>query len=269
MPVSAKFRAAQKLVKQAQRGRRYTKAVIPRSMPASVSRQVATALARQTEAKYVDWNAGTFTIESVLSDNGTIYAINPMQAGVGFFNRVGRKTKTLSLRIKGTIATSFVMNLAPTPPAITGQQIRIALVYDREPTAVVPPFNTIFSQVDNVGTSTVNLNSALAMSRADRFRIISDELMDIPIIASPISTDADINGNTDETNSIFQYNHIDKFFDVSKRDLTQLYLSTTNPAELANLSNGAIYLVLKARQNNSNTQSAWVDGGVRIKVSDV
>jgi len=274
MPVTAKFRAAQKSAAAAKRsGRRYSKAVIPRSLPQSINRQVVAAMARNTEFKYVDWNnspaSSSFTIDANLGTNTTIFCINPMQEGAGFFNRIGRKTKIMSFRIKTDITHLYNLNLAVAPPVVIGNQLRMVLVYDREPRGVIPTFQQIFAHTDNVGVTTTDFSSSLHLTQADRFRILLDRVVDFDLKAGVTSTDFDaITGATQTGSTYLNYHHIDHYLDVSKRDITQMYTSTTNPATISNLSTGAVYLVLKARQDVATTRLTWQEGSVRIKVMD-
>lgn len=240
---------------------------IPRSIPQSVvNKQVAKAIQKAGESKYVDFPfVGVVLDDPNLATNGNIFCINPMQAGAGFFNRIGRKTKTLSIRVKLQFTHKTTDETANSTLGQSSNMIRYALIYDRENTGVVPTFNAMFAVTDNQGSLATTLSVPLKLQVADRFRVIADEVL----VINPIKTPLYVTAAT-QTQTNYEIHTLDRFYDVSKREFIQSYQSTTNPASIADLSSGAIYLVLKPLIYNSTYNQISINqGSVRTKVSDM
>jgi len=273
MPISAKFRAAQKSAMAVKKGRRYTKTVITRSLPQStVSQQVATALARRSENKYVDYPWASVVLNNPgMATNDYIYCINPMQAGAAYFNRIGRKTKTLSIRVKLHLVHKFSNDFTiPYSTGVLGNTLRIAIIYDRENTGVIPPFNSFFGTTDQGGAQTTQMSDPLKLQVSDRYRVLADEIMTFEPHATPVLGDYDpITGNSTATYTNYAFKTWDRFIDCSKKQINQQYQSTSNPATVADLSSGAIYVIFKPNLYSAATNSLTiVEGLARTKVSD-
>lgn len=284
MPISSKQRRAMTVSKQAakQNARRMrSKPVLTRSMPASAfDKRVMDIVARRSEHKYVDFlptgGAGpvptqTFLISANLGTNDTIFCVNPMQQGTAYYNRIGRKTKTMSLRLKLNFDYAYSTNLTSYTTGNLRNQVRVCVVYDRENTGVIPTFNQIFSQTDAQGTTKTLLTTPLGLTHADRFRILLDETLELNPMSTP--TMGDYNIGTGATSAVYttaQAYFLDRFIDCSKKEILQAYQSSSNPATIADLSSGAIYLVLKALDYSVGTNEVYLrDSIVRVKCSDV
>lgn len=248
--------------------------MLQRSLPtSSFDRRVLQVLTRKSEAKYVDYGWSAVAINDPnLSTSNNIYCINPMQEGSGYFNRIGRKTKTLSIRLKFHFVYKYSNDLTSGYSAGTvGNMLRMVLVYDRENTGVIPEFNKMFGVTDNQGNSTTYLTAPLHMTRTDRFRVLLDEMIVFNPTSTPVVGDYDpITGNTTAAYTCYNTKTVDRWVDCSKKDILQTYQSTSNPATVSDLSSGAIYLVLKpADFNDAVNKLSIATGLARTKVSDL
>nr|AOV86280.1 hypothetical capsid protein [uncultured virus] len=274
MPVSAKFRAAQRAAAKARKQTAYRKTVIPRSLP----QQVKTIMTRASEKKYIDYipldstPASIFLIGSNLSNNDTMFCVNAMQQGTGFYNRIGRKTKTLSIRLKLQFLHNYSNNFTtPYSTGVNGNILRCVLLYDRENTGVIPTFAQIFGLTTQTGATVNTVTDPLQLTHSERYRVLMDKVVVMNPDITPVLGDYDpVSGNSTAAYTCQKRYFIDQYIDVSKQDIVQTYQSTSNPATVADFSSGAIYLVMKALDHQNGVNEIYNNmSTLRIKVSDM
>jgi len=187
------------------------------------------------EIKGMDTDLGTAisALIATTTTNADIICLNLVQQGAGSWNRVGRKTHLKSVRIKGTIYINTVAAAA----FISNAVIRLALVWDKQPTGVTPVFSDIFGTTDQTGTEASNVLAPPRYDNMDRFKVIRDWLYDCNTLNQALSTD-----------TARRYISIDEY--VKLPNLESVYSGQSSPMTIADVSSGALYLV--ARMNNTD-----------------
>lgn len=189
------------------------------------------------ELKGVDTAINDTDIPDTTNTNASIVCVNLVQAGSGSYNRIGRKIKMKSLRIFGNLY--FDYGLQGTTNNIVGATARILVVYDRQPSGTLPTFATICGHTDQSGNEASGVFDPIRYDNMSRFKI----LRDVKIDSNPQQLPA-----TGGSENIVSYSHsFDEFIDL--RGLETVYASTTNPATIADLSSGALYVIFRANRN--------------------
>lgn len=220
----------------------------------NLSTLVKRELDRRVEKKGVDYNfvehAG---ISANFATNDDIFLLNGVQAGAGYFNRIGKLIKPLSLRISGILTHSY------TPTAggdSSGNCVRMAVVLDRTPTATIPAFNEIFRATLEDGTlAAAQLQDKLHLSESKRFKILRDVFIDMPV-------NAVTGANDDFINVLYPF---DTYIKLNIGEVE--FSNSTNPMTVANLVNNAIYVVFRA-YSASPENDVNLDGEARLRYSD-
>jgi len=117
-----------------------------------------------TEKKVVDIGNGNFGINSV----GTITAINLIQTGSSYYQRVGRKINMTSVEIRGSIFSA-----GATPTAETA---RLMILYDKQPNGAFPAIGDILLDQP---AGTTNLQASINIANKSRFVFIRDQFFTI------------------------------------------------------------------------------------------
>lgn len=149
-----------------------------------------------TEIKSVDGNsysteAGGTAINLVSPAGGAaaqVLMLMPLE-GSSFYNRIARRTRGISLEVRGhikpTLANAAAKGL---------QYARIMIIYDRQANGAVPALSAILSDYDFGGNQTTFSQSGVNMDNRDRFLIIRDRKFLLPPIG--------INGVAPTTTSV-------------------------------------------------------------------
>lgn len=103
------------------------------------------------EIKAIDiaTNSYLFRVPATASN---IILLNGVQTGTGFFNRVGSRVEMKNLHIRGLCYN----NLTST----TGN-LRLLIIYDRQPTGALPVISDILQSRDQTGTASTAVNSEI------------------------------------------------------------------------------------------------------------
>ena len=103
------------------------------------------------EMKGMDTDISYVRVIGSTNTNGGIYVLNLVQQGNGSWNRVGRKTHSSSVRLKGNI--SFACAPVVATGVMTAPACRLVLVWDKQPSSgAIPNFDTIFGITAQDGT---------------------------------------------------------------------------------------------------------------------
>jgi len=184
---------------------------------------------RLGEKKTLDLTRAVYTLNSTF-----LYTlINIVQTGNGAFNRVGRKINLENVYLNG-----YIDSLRTTT---VGEQARIMVIYDRQPTGTLP----VNTGADNVadtsatGTQNVNAMSGLNLNNKERFVIVMDERIFLPsqTVTAGVVTNPGIQQQTGNPNNLL----IKRFLNL--QGLSCEYKSTANPITIADIATGALYLV--------------------------
>jgi len=192
------------------------------------------------EAKYVDFPPGNANQQlSVLDTTYNIDTINLMQEGSSNYNRLGRRIRMKSIQITGSFfnngATVIVANEAM-------PQIRLALVYDRNPSyngtiSVVPAYNEIWQMRSQLGAATNYEWAANNVDNQSRFIILRDCRVTFP---------TNFSGSTDQialtmNNAYIEGNQCKLFKKL--RGLETNFRSNSNPTTIGDVQSGALYFI--------------------------
>jgi len=188
---------------------------------------------RDEEAKLMDTDISAVfgAVIDTTNTNEDIAVLNLIDPGPAAYNRIGRRVFLKSVRLFGELR----MALAPEAPTtmMTSLLVRFVLVWDKQPSGVLPTFDQIFGSTLRDGTNTVTYIDKVLPSQMERFRIIGEWFEK----AEPNFYDPD-------------YQVYLSVFDrlMSLRE-TSVYSGQTSPCTIADISSGALYLIARANQN--------------------
>lgn len=173
-------------------------------------------------------------IVATTNTNETCYPVNLVAPGNGSYNRVGRKISMKSVRLKGLIALSYYN--ADTTGEITGTVIRMVLVYDKQPSGVLPNFDTVFGRTNQSGTESTQYLDPLKYDNMNRFQVLRDCCYTLnPVLANSNS------GTTDVTNLFAEF---DEYVKLGGRET--VYSGQSSPCTIADISSGGLYVYFRA-----------------------
>lgn len=216
-------------------------------------RQGGTYISKATLYKCLPNEIKTVDVEVLLNfgnevTNTNVQLLNVIQIGTGANQRIGRKIRWRSIQLVGRIA--------PTATASNGDHLRIALVWDRQISgaAANPSITDIFRGVDPVGGDVDTVFNGVNLANKDRFKILWKHNMHMPSTNATIAT-----ANASIPNLTNRDCCLNKF--ISLEGYHSLYLSTANPITSANISTGAIFLILQST-TAAKAVSPWSFFGV-------
>jgi len=207
----------------------------------------------------VDTDLSAGNVLATTSTNAGIFTINLVSPGSGPNNRVGRKIRCFSVRIKGTATYQYAATA--TTGTMRSSSIRIALVWDKQPSGVLPVFSAIFGTTVIDGTEASEFLDPLRYDNTGRFRVLKD----LVLTASP--TGQNENGGTTDA---MQITHVyDEFIDL-KRSMNNetVYGGQTVPTAIADVSSGALYMIIRAQTNESTSQWTLDNSFARLRYRD-
>lgn len=199
----------------------------------------------------------TQPFQQLLTNSGTacVQAVNLCQQGTGISQRDGNKISMKSLRIR--------LALAVVNGVVNGgtSNVRVALIYDRQPNAAYIASNAIFGeslQANTIGTGTMFSN--LNPNFFERFRVLMDKQITLPPFDNGMIGSTGLTGpTTDETFKIDEF--------IPLKDLETLYNGTANPMTIAQITTGALLLVVFG-DNADATAPYGYKGTVRLRFHD-
>jgi len=160
-----------------------------------------------------------------------VYAgLNYIQEGAGFYNRIGRRIRMKSVFITGNLVAS-----GNATGAGTAEYLRLMLVYDRQPNGNNPGVSDVLADYGQDGNTTTTSYSKTNPNNFERFAILRDERVAIPINGT--------GGTTQQYNSIVgeQCNKFTWF--VKLKDLETHYKSTSTPTTVGDIATGHLFLM--------------------------
>ena len=231
---------------------------LPRALVASPfvpPRQVRVPAARALgEKKGVDTAIAFAQINSTVNDNSGMVVLNLIQQGAGSWNRVGRKVNLRSIRIRGEITHTQTTASGNT----FGQIVRCVVVWDKQPSSgTIPQWQDMFGFTAQDGTEGTSMYAPIRYDNMDRFSILRDVTYDPQPGAK--------SGNPD---IVYYYNTIDEYIRLGDREC--VFSGQSNPMTIADISTGAIYFCIRAKNNNiSSTYSSVTNMTARLRYTDV
>lgn len=189
-----------------------------------ISVPAARHTARGPELKSVDTPLQT----SEVNTTAGFFLLNGVQAGTGFFNRIGNKIEMKSLEFRSAIRVNG------NAPAAGNEYLRLVIIYDAQPNGALPTWADIFTSYDNAGATTSTNYSYLNINNRERFKVFADWTFSVPS-----ANDAPLNGDvacaikTDQEAINFH-----RF--IKLRKLVTNYKGSTNPAAIGDIATGSL-----------------------------
>lgn len=228
-----------------------------RNRPAPVSIAAARrAMQSFQELKGVDTDTDANTIIATTSTNGDIMTLNLIQPGSASYNRIGRKIKLKSVRMWGVL--TFNIGEAALSADVKGLNVRMAVVWDKQPSGALPTFADIFGHTLQDGTEQSLIFDKLRYDNTDRFQVLRDCVK----TANP----GLYNGGAGSGNLQQMVMYYDEFIDLKNKET--VFSGQSAPATIADISSGALYLVVRASDNTSGVGQVELDGEARLRYTD-
>jgi len=211
-----------------------------------------------TSIKSCDGVAGTIGFSVIGSSQPTCLIIPKL--GAAFFNRLGNRTRGISLQITGIVNPSLG-NAA----AEVEQLGRIIIYYDRQPNGANPAPSDIIASYDAAGSSATTAYDGMNMNNRDRFVILRDRKMYLPPLGISGATPAAQQGvfvDPNTTNHSFMYNEYIKLMNMET-----LY-NSVNGGTIGDISSGAFGIHVFSSTDTNATPAWQFTFNVRFKFLD-
>lgn len=215
---------------------------------ARTTKLVKQIVQKQLELKTIDISISATPLSTNYSSNTQFYCVNAIQEGSGNYNRNGKKIMPQSVRIRGIVEGSWLGD----PTLAIGQAAmvtRVVVIWDKFPTGSLPNWNQVFEQQLEDGTDAVGMMVNKNVESADRFTV----LRDIVNIHNPQYLPIQQTNTTDPgtwAGLIAQSGvMIDEF--ISLKGKVTEYNATANPATVAQLAKGGLYIAVRANINQT------------------
>jgi len=188
--------------------------------------------------------------------NGDCFVLNLVQQGAGSWNRVGRKIRMKSLRLKGLITAALL------PQAVTlnrvGGTLRMVVVFDKQPSGnAIPSFDTVFGSTDQTGTESSDIMDPVKYDNMSRFKVVKDCVLTFQPLSVPTGG---TQNNTYEVISIDEY--------IKLPNLETVFSGQSNPMTIADISTGALYVYFRASSATSFQVQVGAETKARLRYFD-
>lgn len=203
--------------------------------------------------EYATGVAGAGGAGLVITGAGTVNSlINYPIEGSSFYNRIGRRTRGVSLELHGKIEPT---NANAT--AVKAQYARIIILYDRQPNGATPSVSTILQDYCIDNTQSTTSQSGLNMDNRDRFQVLRDRKVLLPPlgingVAPTTSAGGVYTINSDLKDGTFNYSEFIRLNGLE----TQYKASSTSSNNIGDVATGS-YLIL-VMQELTGTTGAWM-----------
>lgn len=225
----------------------------------SLQRAVAAAVRKEVEKKGVDFPLDVASVVSTTNGTQAAFCINLTQQGVGSWNRVGRKIQNQSIRLRGGIV--WLLDQETTTLNLIGNTLRMVVVWDKQPSGTFPTFDTVFGVTGQDGTETTTFLNPVKYDNMDRFMVLRDMVCDFepPLYNAAAGTQ----------NAVIVRKSFDEYIRLGGKETT--YLGQSNPATIADVSSGALYVYFRAAANVTNQNQLAIDSSsfARLRYTDM
>lgn len=181
------------------------------------------------EKKGVDTIMGGVVQKETDNNNG-FFTPNVIAPGNGSFNRVGRKVYCKSLRIKGNFHSVHALEAGST----LSNTLRMVVVWDKQPSGVLPLFNTIFGNTVQSGIeSATGILDPPRYDNMSRFQVLREKTWDL----NP-------GGAAGSADTLQIHCSIDEYIKLGSRET--VYAGESATSTIADISSGALYVIFRA-----------------------
>lgn len=213
----------------------------------------------RAEVKGVDTALALSPVLATTNTNGSMFTLNLVPPGTAAYNRIGRKIRLKSVRIRGAASFSFIYGAAN---AMTlGNVLRMVVVHDKQPQGVLPNFDTIFGRTLQDGTQATGFLDSLKFANTDRFRVLKD-----CVYARETNYQPAVGGISNLVNVQVP---IDEF--IKLKGMETQFGGVASPATIADISSGAVYVFFRAEYDSATFGGIQIDGDTtaRLRYYDV
>jgi len=214
-----------------------------------IPRAPAAFIQTGSEIKAVDIAEANYAFRNI-AGTPTNQLLNGIQTGAGFFNRVGSRIEMKSLHIRG-----YISNVA------TGlqSQLRMVVVYDRQPNGATPTIQTILNTRIQTGVASTTGTSEINLDNRDRFVIVRDYTVYAPAVTNTagVLTNGPAFPGDDEQFDVNLF--------IKLKGLATHYSASSNPTTIADISTGALYCLFIDAVGNAIWQFS---GSFRLRYDD-
>jgi len=208
--------------------------------------------AKTGEVKGVDGNVDIpEQIVNTTTTNQQIFVMNLVQQGTGSWNRVGRKIRLKSLRVKGILTFANANN-----QDCVQNTVRMIVVWDKQPSGnTIPTFDDIIGGTDQAGTESSGFLSNVRYDNTERFSILKDEVFNSSYNVANAVTVAQ-----NQTN-------FDCF--IKLKGMQTVFSGQSNPMTIADISTGGLYVIFRAQnQDNPANYAIVINSNTRLRYYD-
>jgi len=214
-----------------------------------------------TELKCVDGGAG-FTTLGFSAAGGTALVLPPPKNGSAFNNRIGTRTRAVSLELRGHIFTQN--NNAAVHPQ---QFARVIVLYDRQTNGSLPSVADVLTDVkSDDSTSTGSVFCGINMNNRDRFLILRDR----KIVLMPVGANgtASANGAAVFADPMLPNSYMYHEF-IKLKGLESHYKASSSPGVIGDIATGSFIILVISSEDADGTANAWaLKYGARFKFFD-
>ena len=216
------------------------------------------------EKKGCDLGFASETVLASTNTNGGMWLLNGIQEGVGSWNRIGRyiwnKSVELDLNLRWDASYAALDSLQ-----VNAQWVRCLVVWDKQPNnGSIPTFDTIFGHTSQTGAETSSVNDHLRYDNMFRFKVLLDTQINPTIVSTTSSVPTNPTTASLGQQTLVRYH---KYLKLGNK-MTN-FSGTANPMTTANISTGALYLILRAPTNTLNESWNIIDTStVRLRYVD-
>ncbi len=176
--------------------------------------------------------------------NGASTILNLIRSGSGSWNRIGRKVKLKSVRLRG-LAQHVYSNQATTSN-ILSNTLRMVVVWDKQPSgATLPTFDKIFGRTEQDGTESTDFLDPINYDNMGRFQVLADKLIDGKVSIVPNSGGSE--------NDVFEDFAFDCYVKLGRETIFE---GNSEPMTIADISSGGLYVYFRGLRNISDV-SEW------------
>ncbi len=177
------------------------------------------------------------------STNASSTALNLVEPGNGSYNRRGRKIHLKSIRMKGVLRYSS--QTAATTFDVVRSSLRCVVVWDKQPSGVLPKWDDIIGHTTQDGQEASTLLGSLRYDNTGRFSILHDSFFAPPLV---MPSDGAAAGNV--TSDV----PFDIFLKLAK---VTIFSGDSDPVTIADISSGGLYVYWRAFNASTATENDW------------
>lgn len=182
-------------------------------------------------------SADVVSTNYLLNSTGTVAALNLVQAGSSYFNRIGRKIEMKSLQMKGQLN-----GIGANSQGLAAGG-RILIVYDRQANGALPVYADVIKSQTQVSGTTQSLNYDMVnLDNRDRFLILRDIEFTMPSVTRVASADTfsgyPTSAHTDSTCEEGQFNQF-----IKLKGLVTHFKADSSPAVIGDVATGTLLIL--------------------------